>query len=135
MIVNHINIAVSDVAVSRDFYTKYFGLTVMMERGENFLAILRDDAGMVFNISHFDKAAEVSYPRDFHIGFFLENREQVEAVRAQMLADGLEVAEPRRAQGRWTFYFQVPGGVLTEVGCLEGAGWQPGADEAPQPQG
>ncbi len=122
MNLNHINLPVADIAASRDFFVKYLGMKVVFERGE-MLAILRDESGLILNLSHFDKASEIRYHKDFHIGFFLNTREEAQSIYDQMLADGLSVGEPKKAQGRWTFYVNAPGGFEVEVGTLEGNLW------------
>lgn len=79
---------------ARDFMAKYFGLVTVMEVGKNFLVMQQDNAGMVLNLSHFDKSstAEVDYHKDFHVGFFVE--------------------------GRYGFYVTAPGGFVVEVSYL-----------------
>ena len=119
MNMNHLNLPVADVAASQAFYTKYFGMETVAEVGQNFLVILRDDAGFLLNLSNFDKSTETSYNKDFHVGFYVDSREEVTRLYDRMIADGLEAKAPKKMQGRYTFYVQVPGGVLTEVACLE----------------
>ena len=41
---------------------------------------MTDDSGFVFTLSNFDKATQVEYPGEFHIGFMQESREQVDAM-------------------------------------------------------
>ncbi len=118
MKLNHINLPVDDVAASRDFFARYFGMTTTFELGKGALVIMKDEGGMIFNLSHFDRKTEVEYHKDFHIGFFLETREEVDKIHSQMIADGLDVEPPKETHGRWTFYVNAPGGFLTEVGCL-----------------
>lgn len=84
---------------------------------------MRDDSGMRLVLSHFDKATEVHYPKDFHVGFFFETRAEVDQIHARMIGDGIEAEAPQRMAGRWAFYIQAPGGVTTEVACLEGGNW------------
>jgi catechol 2,3-dioxygenase-like lactoylglutathione lyase family enzyme len=121
---NHINLPVADVAVTRDFFSKYFGMKTTFELPKNSLVIMRDEGGLILNLSHFDKKSEIQYHKDFHVGFFVESRDQVDSIHAQMTADGIEVDPPRQLQGRWTFYVDAPGGFQVEVGCLlEGASW------------
>ena len=55
MKLNHIHLAVGDVAASRDFLTTHFGMKTVMELPGNTMAILRDDGEMVLILSHFDK--------------------------------------------------------------------------------
>lgn len=121
MILNHINLPVADVAATRDFFTRYFGMKVAFELPKNMLAMLRDDGGMVLNLSHFDKdkTAEISYHRDLHVGFLVESREEVDAMHARMTADSLVVEAPRRLQGRYGFYYPAPGGFEVEVAHME----------------
>jgi catechol 2,3-dioxygenase-like lactoylglutathione lyase family enzyme len=124
MTLNHINLPVDDVAASCDFFTKYFGLRTTFELPNGSLVIMKDEAGMILNLSHFDRKNEIQYHKDFHIGFFLGSREEVDAVHSRMIADGLDAEAPKSMHGRWTFYVESPGGFLTEVGCvLEGASW------------
>jgi catechol 2,3-dioxygenase-like lactoylglutathione lyase family enzyme len=124
MNLNHINLPVADVALARDFFSKYFGMRTTFELPKNSLVIMKDEGGMILNLSHFDKKSEIAYHKDFHIGFFVENRETVDGVYASMLADGIVVEPPKQLQGRWSFYVDAPGGFQVEVGCvLEGASW------------
>ena len=99
MKLNHINLPVHDVNATRDFLTKYFGMVTMMDLGENFLAMLTDEGGMVLNLSHFDKAGsdEIVYHRDFHVGFFVDSNEEVDRVHARFVADGVSVERPAAA--------------------------------------
>src|SRR5271156_5168853 len=98
MTLNHINLPVGDVAANRDFLTKYFGMTTVMELGKNFLAMLVDGSGMVLNLSHFDKdkSAAIVYHKDLHIGFFVDSDEEVNRVYARFAADEVAVDAPER---------------------------------------
>ncbi len=120
MKLNHINLPVSDVAAARDFFTTYFDMVTTLEIGKNFLAMLTDEAGMVLNLSHFDKtqSADVDYHKDFHIGFFLETNTEVDRLFTRMNADGIASEPPKQLQGRYAFYVQAPGGVIVEVARL-----------------
>ncbi len=94
----------------------------MHERGDGVLAIMRDRGGMLLALSHFRKAEAVVYPRDFHVGFYLEDRQAVGAMYDRMIADGLKAPAPRAlAGGRFAFYVDAPGGFVVEVGLIEGA--------------
>jgi catechol 2,3-dioxygenase-like lactoylglutathione lyase family enzyme len=121
MKLNHINLPVRDVAATRDFFTKYFGLVTQMEVGKNFLALLIDDLGLVLNLSHFDKTntAEVVYHKDFHVGLFVETVERVDEMYAAMAADGITTAPPERREGRYGYYADAPGGFVVEVAKMD----------------
>ena len=120
MKLNHINLPVTDVAASRDFFARYFGLATSMKLGLGVMAMMRDEGNMVLILSNFDKSAEIHHHKDLHVGFLLESRQEVDEMHARMIADGLEVETPKRMQGRYGFYLQSPGGFVTEVGILEG---------------
>ena len=126
MKLNHINLAVGDVAASRDFLTTYFGMKTVMELPRNTMAILRDDGEMVLILSHFDKqAGEVAYHPDFHIGFYVESRDAVDASYVNLTAAGIEGDKPRPRQGRYSFYVDAPGGFMVEVAFVREATWGP----------
>ena len=136
MKLNHINLPVGDVGATRDFFATYFGMKVEFELPRNVMAMMRDDAGLVLNVSHFDKkGGEVQYHPDFHVGFLVDSNEEVDAVRARLVAGGLEVDAPKRRQGgRYGFYFPAPGGFDLEVECLnDGARSRPDAAPAGEP--
>ena len=47
-----------------------------------------------------------------------ETREQVMDIHAKLHASGFEPQEPREEHGRFTFYFQAPGGFTVEVNAF-----------------
>jgi catechol 2,3-dioxygenase-like lactoylglutathione lyase family enzyme len=115
MILNHVNLAVSDVQKAREFLIKYFGLDPKGLPGNDKIAILRDEQGMALTLSNFEGATEVVYPGAFHIGFMQEGPAKVDEINQRLKDDGFEVDPPRRMHGSWTFYFKAPGGFLIEV--------------------
>jgi catechol 2,3-dioxygenase-like lactoylglutathione lyase family enzyme len=116
MRLNHVNLTVPDVPKSRDFFEKYFGFRCVAERGRDALAVLIDDTQFALTFNNFDKAAEVTYPGAFHIGFMQDSREKVDEIFERLKADGLDPQQPREFHGAWTFYFTAPGGFTVEVG-------------------
>jgi len=119
MKLNHLNLAVPDVAAASQFFIDQFGLKV--KRGvDDKMAILEDEDGFVLNMGHF-KDVDVSYPDflGFHVGFKQQTREQVNQIRARMLTAGLLPPEPQELHGAWTFYVRCPGGFFVEVYCQE----------------
>ncbi len=115
MKLNHLNLSVTDVSEAGKFLEKYFGLRSMGGGNEN-MAGLWDDNGMMLTLMRVGHAAEVKYPASFHIGFMQESEQQVNAINERLQADGFDVKPPRRLHGAWTFYFQAPGGFTVEVG-------------------
>ena len=115
VILNHINLAVSDVQAAREFLIKYFGLDPEGMPGNSKIAFLRDENGMVLTLTNFDGAKEVTYPGAFHIGFGQESPAKVDEIHRRLKEDGYEVDAPAKMHGSWTFYFRAPGGFVVEV--------------------
>ena len=115
MNLNHLNLTVTDVLVTRDFLEKYFGLRGM--GGNKNIALLSDDNGMVLTLTSMKVGdeTEVRYPATFHIGFAQQSEEQVNEINRRLKGDGLDVPPPSKQHGCWTFYFQAPGGFTIEV--------------------
>jgi catechol 2,3-dioxygenase-like lactoylglutathione lyase family enzyme len=114
---NHLNLAVPDVQQARGFLVKYFGLDPWGKPGNDAIAFLRDDNGLVLTLTNIDRATEVKYPGAFHIGFIQESRERVDEINRRLREDGFEVDPPQKLHGSWTFYFTAPGGFTIEVLC------------------
>jgi catechol 2,3-dioxygenase-like lactoylglutathione lyase family enzyme len=118
MKLNHINLMSIDVAGDVAMFETYFGLRLLVMRGKA-LAVIQDNDGMVIVLNDFAKnRGTFAYPEDsdvHHIGFIQGSREQVDALNAQLKADGWDVPEPRDYHGAWTFYFKAKGGYFIEV--------------------
>ena len=114
---NHANLPVADVAPLRDFFVRHFAFTEVAARGG--LAVLRGGDGFVLNLMRAAGGAE--YPRNFHVGFFVDTPEAVRAKHAELRAAGLAPGDVEAlARGGFasvTFYCEAPGGVLVEVSC------------------
>ncbi len=112
MKLNHLNLIVTDVPATSAFLEKYFGLRTI-GKGNNNMAFMSDDIGMVLIMF---KGAEVNYPEGFHVGFLQESEAQVNEIHQRLKGDGFDVPDPQRLQGgRWSFYFDSPGGFTVEV--------------------
>jgi len=115
MILNHLNLAVSDVQGAKEFLIKYFGLVPEGKLDSAAISLLRDDKGFVLTLTNFEKSTEVRYPGAFHIGFIQETPAKVDEIHRRLTDDGYEAESPRKLHGSWTFYFHAPGGFLVEV--------------------
>ncbi|MDG3007624.1 VOC family protein [Paludisphaera mucosa] len=115
MILNHLNLAVSDVRAARDFLVTYFGLDPKGMPGNDRIAFLRDDAGMVLTLTNVDGAQDVTYPGAFHVGFIQESPAKVDEIHRRLKDDGFDAPAPSKQHGSWTFYFRAPGGFVVEV--------------------
>lgn len=117
MKLNHLNLTVTDVRAASDFLVKYFGLRSM---GEN------ENAGMGFLTDHDTEwgfvltlmtASQVNYPKNFHIGFFVESRDVVNEVNQRLREDGFDAPEPKETNHSYGFYVDAPGGFTVELGA------------------
>ena len=109
MILNHLNLTVTDVTGAVAFLEKYFGLR--KQQGNDKFTLMFDDNGLVLSLM---KAGQAEYPATFHIGFIQESEARVNEINQRMKADGFEVQAPER-QHAWTFYVTAPGGFSVEV--------------------
>jgi lactoylglutathione lyase len=114
MRVNHLHLMVPDVPAASAFFEKYFELR--KASGNAGLTVLLDDGGFVLTLMKMNSKSSRTYPENFHVGFFVESESTVDAIRNRMIADGLEVAAPRREHA-YSFYVSAPGGFLVEVGA------------------
>ena len=117
MLFNHTNFVVEDVAASTLFFTRHFGFRPLGEGRDNF-TILMGDGGFVLNLMGPGKGEVVAYPKNFHVGFFVDAVTEVVAKHSELTVAGYapgEVRELRRGGTVTTFYCQAPGGFLVEV--------------------
>lgn len=94
---------------------KSFGLDPEGKTGNDTIAFLRDENGMVLTLTNINRATEVRYPETFHIGSIQETPERVDEINRRLKEDGFQVDPPRRIHGSWTFDFLAPGGFVIEV--------------------
>jgi lactoylglutathione lyase len=115
MILNHLNLTVTNVPETAKFLEKYFGLE--SRGGNNNITLLSDDNGMILTLTSMKvgRETEVKYPATFHIGFAQESEERVNEINQRLKDDGFNVPPPSRQHGSWTFYFLAPGGFTIEV--------------------
>jgi catechol 2,3-dioxygenase-like lactoylglutathione lyase family enzyme len=122
MILNHLNLAVTDVPAARRFLETYFGLQAHTDpytgtatgAGDHpSFVVLFDERGMVLTLM---KARTADYPGTFHIGFIQPTEAAVDALHARLTADGFAADAPARSHA-YTFYVKAPGGFVVEVLC------------------
>jgi lactoylglutathione lyase len=115
MILNHINLTVSDVQATKAFLETYFGMRCAEgdEERKNFVAMF-DDSNLVLTLMTGGRSTEIKYPGTFHIGFVQESETKVNEIYQRLKEDGFEVEAPQRHHA-WTFYVMAPGGFSVEV--------------------
>jgi len=117
MRLNHLDLPVRDIAQTRAFFEAHLGFTHVRTLGQDGLAILRDESGLVLVLSRWPKDPLADYPGGFHIGFLLESEAAVQARYDALLAAGVDLpAPPDHRRGGFQFYFEAPGPILVEIG-------------------
>ncbi|HEY9197234.1 MAG TPA: VOC family protein [Mucilaginibacter sp.] len=120
MKLNHINLPVSDVAASTGFFEQYFNFKCIDKKGDNLLAVLQGADGftLVLMSDTLNSKSNTAYPGAFHIGFFVDTRDEVLAIHAKLLKGGYATEKaPASMRGGYGFYFNAPGNILTEITC------------------
>ena len=118
MKLNHINLTVTDVQAAGDFLVKYFGMRSMGgDKGMGFLTDEQDGWGFVLTLMKASEGIQGKYPGTFHIGFFIENKENVDEINHRLKQDGFDVPSPENTGHSYGFYVKAPGGFTVEVGA------------------
>ncbi len=118
MKLNHLNLTVTDVAAVADFFSTYLGLT--NQGGNAGMTLLTDTEGfdgMILTLMKAKASTFAGYPETFHVGFFIESREEVDRLSTRLRADGFEAGVPEETVHSYGFYVDAPGGVTVEVGA------------------
>ena len=118
MRLNHINIPVEDVAITKHFFEQHFDFTCTEIKGDNALAVLKgkDEFTLVIMSQAFNRNDIVTFPSAFHIGFLLQTKDEVIAQYNKLKAAGVNLEnEPGNMRGVYGFYFMAPGNILTEI--------------------
>jgi catechol 2,3-dioxygenase-like lactoylglutathione lyase family enzyme len=118
MQLKHANLVTPDVAASAEFFQRFFGFEIVDKRGADALAVMCDRDNFVLTLMKSKKSDPDRYPQTFHVGFYFDSPELVNAKRADLLAAGLfpgEVETTHRGGAVSTFYCVCPGGITVEV--------------------
>jgi lactoylglutathione lyase len=115
VILNHINLTVTDVRAALAFLERYVGMR--STSGNAGMGFMTDESGaFVLSLMKAGKKVGVAYPETFHIGFFVGSEETVDEVNRRLREDGYDVAPPERHHA-YGFYVAAPGGFTVELGA------------------
>ena len=117
MQLKHANLVTPDVAATAEFFRHFFGFEIVDQRG-NALAVMRGEDNFVLTLMKLKKSDPDRYPQTFHIGFYVDNPELVQAKHSELAAAGLspgEVETTDRGGSVSAFYCTCPGGINVEV--------------------
>lgn len=124
MKLNHLNLCVDDLSEAAEFFQTLFQFRLLDRKGEA-IAVMTDEEGFTLVLSNpgaFGGEAP-AYPQDFHIGFYVDTRDEVDRFHSRL--SSLETFRlqpgnaPKPMRGGYTLYFRALGGILFEVTCIE----------------
>ena len=115
MILNHIDLQVSNIDAATKFFETHFGLRCTYRR-EGQIALLADDGGLQLGLSNLHSSPPPVYPPDFHIGFVQENVRQVREIYERVKGAGVEIKfELQEAGPNLAFVCLAPDSIRVEV--------------------
>lgn len=114
---NHVDLVVADILTNRDFLNTWFGLETEVDKDN--ICLMRDPAGLLLILRTPENGDATSYPRDFHLGFFLPEEGTVTALYAGMIEAGVEMRQPIEGSPP-KFRCLSPAGLLVEVAHVPG---------------
>lgn len=113
MLLNHLNLTVTDVNEAVAFFETYCGLR--KTGGNSGMGFMVDDAGLVLSLMK-SKSGQVQYPGFFHVGFFIGDKAKVDSLHRSIREAGYSASDPVQAHA-YTFYVEGPGGLRVEIGA------------------
>jgi len=119
MKLNHLNLCVYDLSEAIVFFQNVFDFQLLDQKGD-FIAAMADGHGFTLVLSNLrsDQDEAALYPKDFHLGFYVETMTEVDQFYKKLAAAGIASEhEPRMIRGGYTLYFTALGGILFEVTC------------------
>jgi catechol 2,3-dioxygenase-like lactoylglutathione lyase family enzyme len=115
MKLNHIDIPVADIAGARRFFETHFELHCIFTRDDG-LTVLLDEGGLALTLSPLPQGEALKYPTGFHIGFNLDNEDELFEIHQRIVSAGATIVRPLGdLAGALTFHCQAPGRILVEV--------------------
>jgi catechol 2,3-dioxygenase-like lactoylglutathione lyase family enzyme len=116
---NHVNLTVGDVPALSDFFERCFDFTVTERRSNDKFAVLYGKDGFILILMHGKDEAHTLYPPLFHMGFVVQNEQEVTALYQRIREAGYEPPVPeilkRGGDPTFGFYHPAPGGIIVEV--------------------
>jgi catechol 2,3-dioxygenase-like lactoylglutathione lyase family enzyme len=116
----HVALKVSNLAISKSFYLKWFGMKIVWE----------PDAENVYMSSGVDNLALHEMPSDEvakhqqnsgqfldHLGFLMESPENVDQLHALVVEAGVKIVHPPRQHrdGSYSFYLADPDHIVIQI--------------------
>jgi catechol 2,3-dioxygenase-like lactoylglutathione lyase family enzyme len=114
MTVYHLALAVQDEQRSRAFYERYFGFDARPPRRyPDGVLMLYDAEGFALALGPAERPPRL--PRFFHVGFAMDDRSRVLALRERLRADNVEIVETCDEHDYCSFKCRDPDGYVIEA--------------------
>jgi catechol 2,3-dioxygenase-like lactoylglutathione lyase family enzyme len=124
MHLKHLNLPTSDVAGLASFFERFFAFKPLATRGQDAFALMCNQEDFVLTLMKVKKHEPATYPEAFHVGFYLDAPDDVQAKHDELSQAGLspgKVQDLNRGGSRvTTFYCNAPGGVVVEIATPPG---------------
>jgi lactoylglutathione lyase len=117
MHLKHLNLTTSDVAGLAGFFERHFGFTRAVEHGSGGFVLLRNEDEFFLALMR-GKDDAAAYPKSFHVGFYLDGVEAVQAKHNELATAGLapnDIQEASDSGWGTHFYCTAPGNIVVEI--------------------
>jgi catechol 2,3-dioxygenase-like lactoylglutathione lyase family enzyme len=109
----HLNIKVSDLDRSANFYRQWFGFDHVLAEYRDGTRFVTDSSG--FELGLQPRSGHVDPAGDWHFGFLASDASAVRDLMADMAFAGVPIAEPEDEPGYVGFKCHDPDGYMIEV--------------------
>lgn len=116
MVLNHVDLQVTNVQQTALFFEQHFGFTLQSSRFSPAIAILQGDAGVVLVLQR-KKSPEERYPEGFHVGFLVADEASVIDAQRRLSEAGARVGDVDRNNRGTMMYCNIGDGIAIEVSC------------------
>ncbi|RKN83742.1 VOC family protein [Paenibacillus ginsengarvi] len=120
MKLNHLNLCVLDLSEAIVFFQSLLGFRLIEQKGA-VIAVMDDGHGFTLVLSSMQANPNENYryPKDFHLGFYVDTVTEVNEFHKKLIASGIASDPPKMMRGGYTLYFTALGGILFEVTCFD----------------
>jgi catechol 2,3-dioxygenase-like lactoylglutathione lyase family enzyme len=118
MKLNHLNLCVNNLSEAVTLFTDIFGFELADQKGD-VIAVMKDESGFTLVLSRLAtlEGGIPTYPEGFHVGFYVDTKEEVDQFCFRLMSAGLTNKEssPKSMRDGYTLYFKALDGILFEV--------------------
>lgn len=116
MVLNHIDLQVTDVQRAARFFEEHFGFAMQTSRTSPAIAVLGGEGGVVLVLQR-KEADSHGYPDGFHVGFLVDTEAKVVDMQRRLTEAGAQVSGVDRNNRGTMMYCNIGDGIAIEVSC------------------